>query len=202
MLATLGHVHAHSDSHSAGKGGSRGHNEGRIAGRSKGGVVLLLGLSLVLLIGSNLLLALILLQSLGLGGLSGKESVDSGVLGDRSREVKLLEGLLGRRPADKVEAVDGRISGLSNSLTVLDLNRSGGTINVEIDLVGLDSRRLVLGPLGVERHVVAAALDGLAEVDRVVTVAVVGPAGEGPDTTPLMVSSATPMMLCIVGIRN
>ena len=38
---------------------------------------------------------------------------------------------------------------------------------------------LILGPLGVERHVVAAALDGLAEVDRVGTVAVVGPAGEG-----------------------
>ena len=45
--------------------------------------------------------------------------------------------------------------------------------------MGLDSRRLVLGPLGVERHVVAAALDGLAEVDRVGTLGVIGPAGEG-----------------------
>ena len=87
-------------------------------------------------------------------------------------------------PAGEGVALAGRGQGLAGDavavghalerLVAVEERAAVGDVE-DVDGVVLDDHV----PLGVERHVVAAALDGLAEVDRVVTVAVVGPAGEG-----------------------
>ena len=87
-------------------------------------------------------------------------------------------------PAGEGVALAGRGQGLAGDAVAVG-NALEGLVAVEeraavgcvedVDGVGLD----IHVPLGVERHVVAAALDGLAEVDRVGTLGVIGPAGEG-----------------------
>ena len=91
-------------------------------------------------------------------------------------------GVIG--PAGEGVALAGRGQGLAGDavavgnalerLVAVEEHTAVGCVE-DVDGVGLD----IHVPLGVERHVVAAALDGLAEVDRIVTVAVIGPAGEG-----------------------
>ena len=87
-------------------------------------------------------------------------------------------------PAGEGVALAGRGQGLAGDavavgnalerLVAVEERAAVGCVE-DVDGVGLD----VHVPLGVERHVVAAALDGLAEVDRVCALGVVGPAGEG-----------------------
>ena len=93
-------------------------------------------------------------------------------------------GVIG--PAGEGVALAGRGQGLAGDavavghalerLIAIEEHTAVGEVE---DVLNVLVCALILGPLGVERHVVAAALDGLAEVDRVGTLGVIGPAGEG-----------------------
>ena len=87
-------------------------------------------------------------------------------------------------PAGEGVALAGRGQGLAGDAVAVGHALEGVTAVEERAAVGdvEDVDGVILDdhvPLCVERHVVAAALDGLAEVDRVGALAVIGPACEG-----------------------
>ena len=91
-------------------------------------------------------------------------------------------GVIG--PAGEGVALAGRGQGLAGDAVAVGHALEGVTAVEERAAVGdvEDVDGVVLDvhiPLSVERHVVAAALDGLAEVDGISALGVIGPAGEG-----------------------